>query len=220
MNRNSLVKSVSEKLSTVQIQQLVQFTDMSVFLNTLDACNWTGTTEIEEILKIAKQDMNLAAKLSAIKYLHELLKDAMETSGLLVRATKTIHNDNGDVLTFTADLVTAALPPAKEIPSHVKRNEECPSGKQIDDQKRTGSEGEGSKERRSVQSSKGAPPETIHPGTTSESSGKSVDRGGDNSGTGERPSSSTIGTRRPPIPDYQHLFRGLANPKKGPARGG
>lgn len=204
-NSNPLVSVVKSKLTVAQMEQLVQFTDAGTFLTTLDQCNWTGATEIEEILTIARQNINLGAKLSAIKYLREILKDTMESSGLLVRATKTMHNPNGDTLSFTADLVTAALPPARkgvlnnDSPAEQKEVGETPG---CDDGPVESDPDEG----------------VVQEGTDEE--GEDNHRSKGESDGGGVPGAGTLGTHRPPIADCRRLFPGLATSDDSPTGDG
>lgn len=136
-SNNPIVQQIQGKLTVEQMEQLVQFTDASAFLESLEEFGWTGTTEVEEILLIARQNINLGAKLQAIKYLRELLYETMQASGLLVKATRTLRGADGDTLTLSADLVRSSLksPARNEDKSDANRPEissQCPAGEEID----------------------------------------------------------------------------------------
>lgn len=105
---------VSKRLTKKQAAQLASFTDPAVILETLSRNNWTVEESIEKLVEIAKGDGKESVKLGAIKYLNQLLLDAMQRSGLMVIAKKHTLNEDGTSMTFTGSIVSNSLKSQKE----------------------------------------------------------------------------------------------------------
>lgn len=100
---------LQKQLTGDEMLQLAQFTDISQVLDILKTKKWTGENELEELVAVANQNENLGAKVSAIKYLRQLVYDALRASGMMVTATRKMQAEDGSTITFTTDLIAAAL---------------------------------------------------------------------------------------------------------------
>jgi len=103
------LNELQRQLSPADIQQLASFTDIGEMLDALKTRKWTGDTELDELIAVARQNENLSAKISAIKYIRELLYETMQASGLMVKATRTFRGADGTTLTLSSDLIASAL---------------------------------------------------------------------------------------------------------------
>jgi len=100
--------------------------DTNLVVSMFDSLGWTFTDEIREVLKLVRQNTNLPAKLNAIKYLREILREAAETSGMIANVTRTIPGHDGESTTFHARGIVDALHPEKrkQVDSTMKGNED------------------------------------------------------------------------------------------------
>jgi hypothetical protein len=99
------------------LQALVSFNDPGIIVSLFRQLGWSYTVEIQETIKLAKQNANLSIKFKAIKHLRELLKDAAETSGYIADVSSTSPNPHGGTTTFHAKRMAGFLSPAKKIES-------------------------------------------------------------------------------------------------------
>lgn len=103
------VSEITTALTVNQLRELGTYTNPADLLDRFDVYDWNHDSEIRELTELAKQNENLSVKLAAIKYLGEVVRNAMKAAGLLVHATKTTKGMDGSTLTLTADLVAASL---------------------------------------------------------------------------------------------------------------
>uniref|UniRef100_A0A6M3IHH6 Uncharacterized protein n=1 Tax=viral metagenome TaxID=1070528 RepID=A0A6M3IHH6_9ZZZZ len=101
---------------------ILSFNDANLVENIFDQLGWTCSSEIFEILKVARQDVSLGPKMTAIRYLRKLVQEAAEASGMIAKVSRTIPEENGGSTTFSAKRVAAALNPTKQINSKVVTN--------------------------------------------------------------------------------------------------
>ena len=104
----------ARKLNKRQVEQLVSFTDPSAILHILTKNKWSVEESIEKLIDIAKGDVKESVKLGAIKYLNQLLLDAMGRAGLMVTAKSRLTDDDGNEITFTGRVVSKSLNTQKE----------------------------------------------------------------------------------------------------------
>jgi len=93
---------------------VLSYNDPQLISTVLDTIGWSCTTEIIETISIAKQNKNLASKLSAIKYLRKLLQDAAEMAGMIGSVSRTVPGADGSQTTFHAKRVALALNPERK----------------------------------------------------------------------------------------------------------
>lgn len=73
---------------------------------------WNLNTEVRELIAAARQNLNLPAKLKAIKMLRDIMIESAERSGLIGEYSKTKKNkQTGEIETFHAKSIAAALNP-------------------------------------------------------------------------------------------------------------
>lgn len=105
-----------EKLSPEDVATtLVSFNDPNLVLSLFRQLGWGLSFEIKETLSIAQQNINLGAKLSAIKHLRTLLREAAEAAGYYGKVTQTINGGDGTSKTFSAKQIANALKPAENV---------------------------------------------------------------------------------------------------------
>lgn len=98
-----------KKLSTRQLKQLANFTDPASILSYLQREKWTIEESIKYLIEIARESQKDATRLAAIRYLNQLVLDAMERSGMLAMATRKIIGDDGEEISFTGHVVSSTL---------------------------------------------------------------------------------------------------------------
>jgi len=103
---------------------LLSFSDINLVTSLFEQQGWSFTDEIREVLFIARQNNNLATKLSAIKYLRVLIKEIAETAGYVTKVTQTIPGENGESTTFSAKRVSAALNPPPQVKKIISTQKE------------------------------------------------------------------------------------------------
>lgn len=108
---------------------ILSYSDPGLVTSLFNQLGWCPSAEIVETLYIARQNVNLAAKLSAIKYLRQLVRESAEAAGLIGTVSKTIHGKDGSHTTFSARNMATVLNPerksviAKEITNVEQRTE-------------------------------------------------------------------------------------------------
>jgi len=110
---------------------ILSFSDVNLVSSLFEQYKWTLNEEIKEILYVCRQNQNLAAKLSAIKMLREIVKDTMENSGMIGNVSKKIKGEDGSELVFNAKNISMALNPnrkkvesVQEISNDTKQSEQ------------------------------------------------------------------------------------------------
>ncbi len=97
---------------------ILSFSDPNLITLLFEQLDWNYSQEIIETLKIARQNVNLASKLSAIKYLRQIIKESAEASGMIGSVSKTYQGADGSQTTFSAkNIVTALESQRKQINS-------------------------------------------------------------------------------------------------------
>lgn len=99
------------------LEALMSFNDPGIIVTLFRQLGWSYTLEIQETIKLAKQNANLSIKFKAIKHLRELLREAAETSGYVADVSSTSPNPQGGQTTFHAKRMAGFLSPAKQIKS-------------------------------------------------------------------------------------------------------
>lgn len=98
------------RLTAKQVQQLSTYTDPGTILAVLEEKGWTVNRAIEELIDIIDAaDTKISTKLAAVKYLNQMVVDAMERSGMMIMATKTFTGPEGEEVTFTGHMVQSNL---------------------------------------------------------------------------------------------------------------
>ena len=104
---------------------ILSFSDPNLITLLFKQLDWNYSQEIIETLKIARQNVNLASKLSAIKYLRQIIKESAEASGMIGSVSKTYQGADGSQTTFSAkNIVTALESQRKQINSEEIKNAE------------------------------------------------------------------------------------------------
>jgi len=85
--------------------------DPNIVTSIFQQFGWTFNEEIMQVLKVARQDLNMPAKLNAIKMLREILKESVEHAGGIGDITHTSPDGRGGTVTFHAKGIEAALAP-------------------------------------------------------------------------------------------------------------
>ena len=169
------ITSTSKKLTKKQLAELSSFTDPSVILKTLADNDWTVEKSIETLVDIAKNANKEATRLAATRYLNQLILDAMERSGLMVVAKSRALDSDGREITFTGKVVSKSLQDQKEMPStdtkpeeitpRLVRKTEDDSEKDPEESPEKDEEGEGHREKDSLDSETCKYPEGTHDAT-------------------------------------------------------
>lgn len=116
--------NLPEQVNPDEVTDLIlSYNDPNLVSNLLDVFGWSVKTEILETLKIAKQDLNMSAKLKAIQYLRTIIRETAEASGMLRTVSQQVKGDDGSISTFSAKNVMTRLNPSrKRIPNQEKPN--------------------------------------------------------------------------------------------------
>lgn len=124
-----------EQISPEEVTSaILSYSDPNLVTGLFEQLGWSPSAEIIETLYIARQNVNLAAKLSAIKYLRQLVRESAEAAGLIGTVSKTVHGRDGSHTTFSARNMATALNPKrkqikiKEIKNVEQRTEETVDG--------------------------------------------------------------------------------------------
>lgn len=112
-----IVKTPCKRLTKKQLTQLASFTDPGTVLTALAKEGWSIEESIQHLVTIAKGDaegVKTSTQLNAIRYLNQLIIDAMERSGLMVMATKKFVGEGGEEMRFSGHVVSSVLRGQKE----------------------------------------------------------------------------------------------------------
>lgn len=104
---------------------ILSFSDPNLVAMAFAQLGWTFGDEIRETLQVVRQSGNLGAKMTALKHLRSLIKEAAETAGLVGKVSKTFQGPGGEQTTFSANRIALALNPVKQVESksYVPRQE-------------------------------------------------------------------------------------------------
>lgn len=116
MTKNAIEKTPSKKLTKKQLRQLASFTDPGTVLATLSKEGWTIEESIQHLVSIAKGEdgTKTSTQLNAIRYLNQLVIDAMERSGMMIMASKKYVGEDGEEVRFSGHVVSSVLRGQKE----------------------------------------------------------------------------------------------------------
>jgi hypothetical protein len=111
--------SIEEVLAAI-----TSFNDANIVTSIFHQLGWDCSQEILETLSVARQHINLGAKMTAIKHLRKLLQESAEASGISAKVSKTIPGQDGEFTTFSARRMIQSLNPTKEVKSTIVNKEE------------------------------------------------------------------------------------------------
>lgn len=117
MKSKSIERTPHRKLTKKQLRQLASFTDPGTVLAALAKEGWSVEESIQHLVVIAKgedEGIKTSTQLNAIRYLNQLIIDAMERSGLMVMATKKFVGEDGGEVRFSGHVVSSVLKEQKE----------------------------------------------------------------------------------------------------------
>jgi len=118
MAKNEIaIKTPRKKLTKKQLKQLASFTDPGTILASLANEGWTIEESIQHLVAIAKDEgkkVKDSTRLATIKYLNQLVVDAMERSGMMMIATKKFVGEDGGEYKFSGHIVESVLRGQKE----------------------------------------------------------------------------------------------------------
>lgn len=166
-----------EEMSVEDVTSLVlSYNDPNLITQILTSCGWGVSEEIFETLKVVRQNLNLGAKMTAIKHLRTLLKESAEAAGMIGSVSRTIPGADGSTTVFSAKRITTALNPRKQI-----KSEEINDGRK----------------ERTEQTDTGGSPESEGGGDAGDGSRGADAGGGSDSSSGEHIGTDEIGTATP-----------------------
>ena len=127
----------TRKLTKTQLLQLSTYTDPGTILAALKKKGWTINKAIEKLVDIIDDtDTKVSTQLAAIKYLNQMVIDAMERSGMMVIATRTIRGEDGEEVTFTGHIASSNLQgPTDHTTMEELTGDDFPIEKEIKDDK-------------------------------------------------------------------------------------
>ena len=106
----------SEQLSVEDVTSLIlSYNDPNLITQILEHYGWSCSQEILETLKVARQDVNLGAKMTAIKHIRTLLREAAEASGMVGKISRIVPGEDGTTTVFSAKRIATAFNPRKQI---------------------------------------------------------------------------------------------------------
>ena len=151
-------------MSPEQLGDIASFSDPGTLLSIIQGEGWTVENSLKELIRLAKgphlvetvdedgaksfrmRTVKPELQLRAIKYLNDLIEDALEKSGLMIMAKKTISN-NGESVTFSGHVVSSVLrgednqtQPSELVIDNGKENDNGNSKTTTDPGKSTGKE--------------------------------------------------------------------------------
>jgi len=110
------MNNLPEKITPEEaVSAVLSLNDATLVATLFNRLGWSLTEEIIETLYVAKQTLNLGAKMTAIKYLRTLLQEAAEASGYITQVSQTRPGADGGSTTFSAKRISAALNPTKNV---------------------------------------------------------------------------------------------------------
>lgn len=111
-SKNQIIRPPGKRLTKRQLRQLASFTDPSTILSELAKSGWTVEDSIRHLVEIAKgekEGVKTSTQLNALRYLNQLITDAMERSGLMVIATKKMVGEGGQEIRFSGQVISSIL---------------------------------------------------------------------------------------------------------------
>jgi len=135
MSGNEIEERGCTSLSPQQaVQMIATLGDPNLVAAVFDQFGWSFSEEVSELLKIVRQNMNLPAKLNAIKQLRTIMRESAEASGMIANVSRTVPGANGESTTFQAKGIAAALNPIhrKQVESTVKGTDDEQEEKHLD----------------------------------------------------------------------------------------
>jgi hypothetical protein len=120
---NLPAKSESHDIDKIT-STILEFNDANIVADIFQQLGWSLSQEIIETLSVVRQDVNLGAKMTAIKHLRKLLEESAEQAGLIAKVSKTVPSDDGSSITFSAKRIAAVLSRPKPVKSTTIENKE------------------------------------------------------------------------------------------------
>ncbi len=117
---------------------ILSFNDANIVTSIFQQLGWDCSQEILETLSVARQNVNLGAKMTAIKHLRKLLQESAEASGMSAKVSKTIPGQDGEFTTFSARRMIQSLNPTKEVKSEIVNKEEKTDARKKEEPKAIG----------------------------------------------------------------------------------
>jgi len=119
-------KSISEKQPSdldvavnKTLENFLSFNDPNIISLIMKQLGWSCCDEIYETLSVVRQNINLGAKIAALRHLRKLLHDAAESSRVVTKVSKTIPVEDGSQVTFSAKHIAEVLKPLKQVESKI-----------------------------------------------------------------------------------------------------
>ena len=117
-------------LTDGEVAALNQYTDPGALIRRLYTYNWNPDMELEEVIRMAKQDESLGVKMRAITFLRKLVTDSMTQSGMIATLTQSSKDGNMST-TLSTKMVAGSLPYYEKIQQmkqveqneHIEQNE-------------------------------------------------------------------------------------------------
>lgn len=112
-------------LTDGEVAALNRYTDPGALIRRLYTYNWNPDMELEEVIRMAKQDESLGVKMRAITFLRKLVTDSMTQSGMIATLTQSSRDGNMST-TLSTKVVAGSLPYYEKIQQmkQVKQSEQ------------------------------------------------------------------------------------------------
>jgi len=112
---NNLPEKIDQPSIDEVTSAILSYNDPQLITTALNSLGWNCNIEILETISVARQNVNLGAKMTAIKYLRTLLQETAEASGYISQVSQTRPGADGGSTTFSAKRISAALNPTKNV---------------------------------------------------------------------------------------------------------
>jgi hypothetical protein len=106
---------------TKEAEGLLKFEQVEALSNFLKEVQWTPEVELQTILDIIMNAESDSIKLKAIKMLQDRRTDVLKNSGLMVKATKTQRDAEGNSTVFSAEVLASAFPQKKRSKQNARK---------------------------------------------------------------------------------------------------
>jgi hypothetical protein len=187
---------------------LNRYTNPGDLANRLIEFNWNPDKELAEVIELAQQDDKLAVKMSAIRFLRQLVTDTMAQSGMIATITQSQRKD-GISTTLSTKVVADSLPYYKQPqqPQQPVISEVVKGAEPYDNIQEIAQE--------NIQETSPTPTTPATPASTdvaAGSSGRDISPAdaGDPVSPGTPTAPAGAGNHKPPVPDPEGQFRGIA----------
>lgn len=95
--------------------KLLAFEEVKALVSFYETVGWSPTMEYQILMDIIQTTEKDATRLKALKALQDRRAEIIKNSGLVVKATKTQKDKDGNQTVFTADVVASAFGGPREI---------------------------------------------------------------------------------------------------------